>query len=80
MPVDDEEQWRRVQARPLTDATTTFEMTRADLDRWRQIFQTPDATELETSDLDPPPEDFASWEAWAADWWPTSLLGHRSDS
>jgi predicted kinase len=71
--VDEEEQWRRVQARPITNAATTFEMTKADLERWRQIFQPPDATELETADIDPPPEGFDSWEAWVAEWWPTSL-------
>jgi predicted kinase len=50
LQVDEEEQWRRVQARALTDAATTFEMTRADLERWRPIFQPPDATELGTAD------------------------------
>jgi len=76
--VDEEEQWRRVQARGLTDATTTFEMTRADLERWRHIFQPPDVTELETADIDPPPPGFDSWEAWVAQWWPTSLPGYGS--
>ncbi len=76
LPVDEKEQWRRVQARPLTDAATTFEMTKADLERWRQIFQPPDTTELETADIDPPPEGFDSWEAWVAQWWPTSLPGY----
>jgi predicted kinase len=73
LPVDEEEQWRRVQARPLTDAATAFEMTKADLDEWRRIFQPPDATELEAEDIDPPPEGFDSWEAWVTQWWPTSL-------
>ncbi len=75
LEVDEEEQWRRVQARSLTDAATTFGMTRADLERWRQIFQPPDAVELETGDIDPPPDGFDSWEAWMAQWWPTSLSG-----
>jgi predicted kinase len=44
LQVDEEEQWRRVQARALTDAATTFEMTKPDLERWRPIFQAPDAT------------------------------------
>jgi predicted kinase len=79
LPVDDEHQWRRVKARSRTDATTTFEMTKEDLDQWRQNFQPPDAAELVTTDLEPPPEGFASWEAWAADWWPTSLLGRGPD-
>lgn len=73
LPVDEEEQWRRVQARSLTDAATNFQMTKEDLARWRQIFQPPDATELESSVFDPPPAGFDSWEAWVAQWWPTSF-------
>ena len=52
--VDEEEQWRRVQARTLTDAATTFQMTKADLERWRQMFQPPDAIEFESADSRPP--------------------------
>ena len=74
--VDEEEQWRRVQARGLTDDATTFEMTKADLERWRRGFQPPDATEIETAEISPPPAGFDSWEAWAAQWWPTALPGH----
>jgi predicted kinase len=73
LQVSEEEQWRRVQTRPLTDPATTFEMSKADLERWRQIFQPPDAKELEAADIDPPPRGFDSWEAWVAQWWPTSL-------
>src|ERR1700680_396841 len=43
LQVDEAEQWRRIRARSLTDAATTFEMTKADLEPWRQIFQPPDA-------------------------------------
>lgn len=78
LPVDEEEQWRRVEAHSLTDAASRFEMTKADLDRWRQTFQPPDATELERADIDPPPTGFDSWEAWVAHWWPTSLPGYGS--
>jgi predicted kinase len=73
LQVDEAEQWRRIQARSLTDAATTFEMTGADLERWRQIFQPPDTTELDTADIAPPPAGFESWEAWVAEWWPTSV-------
>ena len=76
LQVDEAEQWRRVQARAITDTATTFQMTKADLERWRPVFQPPDATELETADFDPPPAGFESWEAWVAQWWPTSLAGH----
>ena len=75
LQVDEQKQWRRVQARALTDAATTFEMTRADLEGWRPHFEPPDAIELQTADIDPPPAGFATWEAWAARWWPTSLPG-----
>ena len=78
LPVDEEEQWRRVRTHPLTDAATRFEMTKAELERWRQVFQPPDATELATAEIDPPPAGFDSWEAWAAQWWPTSLPGYGS--
>jgi predicted kinase len=76
--VDLDEQWRRVQARSLTDAATTFEMTRSDLEGWRKIFQTPDANELESAEIDPAPAGFDSWQAWVAQWWPTSLPGYGS--
>jgi predicted kinase len=78
LPVDEEEQWRRVQVHPPTDTATRFEMTKADLERWRQIFQPPDAAELETTEIGPPPAGFDSWETWAAQWWPTSLPGSGS--
>ena len=80
LPVDEEEQWRRVQARTLSDVETTFEMSKADLEGWRPAFQPPDTKELEAADIDPPPEGFSSWEAWAAQWWPTSLPGFAPDS
>ena len=78
LQVDEDEQWRRVQARGLTHAATTFEMTKADLERWRPSFQLPDATELENTGIDPPPVGFDSWETWVAQWWPTSLPGYGS--
>jgi len=73
LPVDEAEQWDRVQARSDTEAQTTFRMTKADLARWRGTFQPPDETELQASSVDPPPGDFESWEAWVTQWWPTSF-------
>ena len=72
--VDDAEQWRRVESRSVSDAATTFEMTKTDLEGWRRSFEPPDAAELETADIDSPPAGFESWEAWVAQRWPTSLL------
>jgi predicted kinase len=77
--VDQEEQWRRVQARSVTDAATTFQMTKADLEGWRETFQAPDAAELGGAPIDAPPPGFASWEAWVAQWWPSSIPGDGGD-
>ena len=79
LKVDEEEQWRRVEAHPTTHAATRFVMTRTDLEGWRQSFQPPDASELETADIEPPPAGFDSWEAWVARWWPTSLPGYGTE-
>jgi predicted kinase len=78
LQVDEEEQWRRVRARSATDAATSFAMTRADLERWQQDFQPPDAVELESSIIDRPPTGHESWEAWAAQWWPTCFPADAS--
>jgi predicted kinase len=78
LQVDEEEQWRRVQARSPADGVTSFEMTKADLQRWRQNFQPPDAIELERAGIDPPPAGFDSWAGWVAHWWPTSIPGYGS--
>ena len=82
LQVDEAEQWRRVQARSLTDTATTFEITKAELEDWTKIFQPPDADELNTTHVDAPPQGFDSWATWAAQWWPTSLPPHspRHDS
>src|SRR4051812_31443873 len=66
LPVEPAEQWRRTQARALTDPTTTFAMTEADLAGWRLQFEPPDVTELEATELDAPPAGYDSWEAWVA--------------
>lgn len=44
--MNEEEQWRGVKARSLADAATTFEMSKADLEQWGQIFQPPGAIEF----------------------------------
>lgn len=73
LDVNSDEQRRRARARPLTDSAISFEMTDEELESWRVGFQVPDASELEGSHLDAPPEGFESWETWTAQWWPSSL-------
>jgi hypothetical protein len=44
-----------------------------DLGRYRELFQVPDGAELEGSEIDPPPDGYQTWSAWAAERWPTSI-------
>jgi predicted kinase len=73
MPIDPDEQERRVDRRFSTDPESTFVMTGGDLAQWRNQFQEPDQQELLSPEPGPLPEGFASWEVWAASRWPTSL-------
>lgn len=72
LEIDEQEQWRRVQAVQRPGAEMRFEMTEADLRGWRQTFEPPDATEMQSVEIEPPPPGFDSWAAWVAQWWPTS--------
>lgn len=73
LPIDPDEQMRRVDSRFATDRHSTFVMTEGDLARWRQQFHEPDEQELLSPEPGPLPEGFTSWEAWAASRWPTSV-------
>jgi hypothetical protein len=73
MPIDAGEQMRRISDRFATAPETTFVITEGDLAQWRNRFQEPDQQELLSPQPGPLPDGFTSWEAWAADRWPTSL-------
>jgi predicted kinase len=73
LPLDEDEQWRRIQARSATDVATSFRITKEDLDLWRPNFQAPDAEELAGGELGTPPPGHDSWEEFAASYWPTSF-------
>jgi predicted kinase len=73
LPMDPDEQMRRVEDRFAVAPETTFVMTKCDLAEWRNKFQEPDQQELLSPDPGPLPEGFTSWEAWTASRWPTSL-------
>ncbi|TNM67087.1 ATP-binding protein [Streptomyces sp. NP160] len=75
LPVGAEEQWRRVQGRAGTVGSSTFAMTRADLDEWRLRFEPPDEAELAGgAPARPLPQGCASWEAWATARWPSLVV------
>jgi len=73
LPIDHDEQLRRVAGRTAAVPDTTFVMTEDELVRWRRQFQEPDERELRDPDPGPVPAGFTSWDEWTADRWPTSL-------
>lgn len=73
MQVHDHEQARRVEERNSRERATTFAVTPAELQVWREDFQAPDEAELTACTPCPPPPGYRSWDEWAAERWPTSL-------
>lgn len=71
LPVDRATQLARVADRWSRAPASTFPMTDVDLDRWRRVFQEPDAAELAGAVPGPPPGPWADWWAWAAWRWPS---------
>lgn len=72
LPVDRATQLERIHHRWRRTPGETFEITAADMDRWRALFEVPDEAELAGHGLAGPPEGWASWRDWAADRWPSS--------
>jgi predicted kinase len=79
LPVDRDTQLARIAHRQATTPHQTFPMTEADIDRWRQQFQVPDAAELGGGDIPDPPAEWPGWPEWAADRWPSLTDGRASD-
>jgi hypothetical protein len=48
-----------------------FPMSEAEIDRWRDMFEVPDAAELHDSAVPDPPAGWIGWPEWAADRWPS---------
>ena len=71
LPIDTDVQRARIAHRQATAAHTTFPMTEADIDRWREQFQVPDDAELDGGDIPDPPAVWPGWPQWAADRWPS---------
>lgn len=75
LPVERDVQLARVRQRQEAAPHRTFPMTAADLDRWRQQFQVPDAPELEGGEIPTPPAGWRGWPEWATHQWPSCLDG-----
>jgi predicted kinase len=71
LPVDKDVQRVRITHRQATAPHQTFPMTEADIDRWREQFQVPDAAELAGGTVPGPPTGWPGWPEWAADRWPS---------
>jgi predicted kinase len=71
LPVAEDVQRARIAHRQATAPDQTFPMTEADIDRWREQFQVPDAAELGGGEIPGPPAGWPGWPEWAADRWPS---------
>lgn len=71
LPVDRDTQLERIERRWADTPHETVVMTLVDLDRWRAMFEVPDAAELAGSPPPPPPSRWSSWLDWAQDRWPS---------
>jgi predicted kinase len=71
LPIDHEEQRRRVTNRFATTPNRTFRMSDVELGQWRAQFQPPDEEELRGSQIPPVPPEHATWSEWASQRWPS---------
>lgn len=71
LPIDHEEQRRRVTDRFATTPYQTFQMSDIELERWRAQFEEPDDAELRGSAVPPVPPEHATWSQWASQRWPS---------
>lgn len=73
LEVDADQQRRWRDRRAAEEPGSTFLISDEDLDDYRRRFVPPDDAELSATEPDPPPAGYASWSAWASQWWPTSV-------
>jgi predicted kinase len=71
LPIDPEEQLRRVTHRFATTPDQTFRISEIELDQWRAQFQAPDDEELRGSQIPPVPPPYGTWSQWASQRWPS---------
>lgn len=75
MEVDRRVQQRQRDHRQANSPHTTIPMSDELLASYQSKFEVPAEDELTGSADDPPPAGFGTWEAWAADRWPSSMEG-----
>lgn len=73
LTVEPLEQRKRLSARSRTHPSSTFEITDEQLVEFAILFEVPEADELGSTEIESPPHGHATWAAWTAERWPTSL-------
>lgn len=71
LPIDHEEQRRRISDRFETTPHETFHMSDPELEQWRAQFQAPDEEELRGTHIPPVPSGHPTWSQWASQRWPS---------
>jgi predicted kinase len=71
LPIDSDEQHRRITNRFATTPDHTFPISDIELEQWRGQFQAPDDDELQGSQIPPVPPEHATWSSWASQRWPS---------
>ncbi|QNE21979.1 ATP-binding protein [Kribbella qitaiheensis] len=71
LPIDHDEQRKRVTNRLATTPDQTWHMSDLELEQWRAQFQAPDDEELLGSQIPPVPPDHPAWSNWASQRWPS---------
>jgi predicted kinase len=71
LPIDHEEQRRRVTNRFENTPQQTFHMSDVELEQWRAQFQAPDEDELRGTEIPLVPSEHATWSQWASERWPS---------
>lgn len=71
LPIDEEEQRRRITSRFATTPGQTFSITNGELQEWRTQFEAPDNEELRNAPIPPVPPTHPTWSTWASTRWPS---------
>ncbi len=71
LPIEHEEQRRRVTRRFAATPEQTFHMSDVELEQWRAQFQPPDDDELKGAPVPAAPSGYATWSQWASERWPS---------
>ncbi len=71
VPIDRDEQRRRIMDRFATAPHQTFPISDAELEQWRTQFQAPDDDELRGADVPLVPSTHVTWSQWASERWPS---------